>query len=304
MHFPRLFAALVCALLFSGCQFNPFKAEPLPPPPAEPKIGLALGGGAARGFAHVGVIKALEAQGIRPDFIAGTSAGSVVGAIYAAGFSPFDVQRLAMDLDESQITDWGLPARGVLKGEALETFINRVLRNRTLEKLEIPLGVVAADLASGAMVVFRSGNAGQAVRASSAVPDVFRPVEISGREYVDGGLVSPVPVRPVRKMGANFVIAVDISAKPTYNKTESSTQVLLQTFAIMGQSIASRDLPEAQVVIRPNLKDVAATDFKGRNRAILEGEIAVAQVLTSLKEKLRAAGWRGGDRVAGAKQPG
>lgn len=288
----RLFALFAAVWLLAACQFNPFREEPPVAPPA-PRIGLALGGGAARGFAHVGVIKALEAQGIRPDFIAGTSAGSLVGAIYAAGNSPFEVQRLAMELDESQITDWGLPSRGVLKGEALEAFVNRVVRNRTVEKMRVPLGIVATDLASGAQTVFRSGNTGQAVRASSAVPDVFKPVAIGDREYVDGGLVSPVPVRPVRDMGANFVIAVDIANKPAYNKTESTAQVLVQTFAIMGQSIAQRDLALAQVVIRPSLKEVSATDFKGRNRAILEGEIAVAQVLPELKEKLRAAGWLG-----------
>jgi len=291
---------LACLLPLAGCQLNPFQPEPPVPPPA-PRIGLALGGGAARGFAHVGVIKALEAQGIRPNFIAGTSAGSVVGAIYAAGATPFEVQRVAMEMDESQVADWGLPSRGILKGEALEGFINRAVRNKPLDKLEIPFGAVATDLQTGATTVFRSGNTGQAVRASSAVPDVFKPVEIRGREYVDGGLVSPVPVRAVKEMGATFVIAVDIGARPSHNKTGSSAEVLLQTFAIMGQSIATRDLAEAQVVIRPNLAEVAATDFKGKNKAILEGEIAVAQVLPELKEKLQAAGWRGAEKSSARK---
>lgn len=289
----RTAALLASLLLLAGCQLNPFQAEAPAPPPAPARIGLALGGGAARGFAHVGVIKALEAQGIRPNFIAGTSAGSVVGAIYAAGANPFEVQRLAMEMDESQVADWGLPSRGVLKGEALEGFINRVVGNKPLDKLPIPFGAVATDLQTGAAIVFRSGNTGQAVRASCAVPDVFKPVEIRGREYVDGGLASPVPVHAVKEMGATFVIAVDIGAKPSHNKTDSSAEVLLQTFAIMGQSISSRDLADAQVVIRPNLAGISATDFKGKNRAILEGEIAVAQVLPELKEKLRAAGWSG-----------
>jgi len=162
--------------------------EPAPevkvPPP---RIALVLGGGAAKGFAHIGVIKALEAQGFHPDIIVGTSAGSVVGVLYAGGFDGFELQRLSLDLTESMFSDWSLPDRGFLKGEALQDFVNKSLKNRTLDKLNRTVAVIATDLQSGDAVAFQRGDSGMAVRASSTVPGVFQPVRIAGREYVDGG---------------------------------------------------------------------------------------------------------------------
>ena len=278
-----LFAALFLFAL-SACN------SALPPStgvaPPQLKIALALGGGAARGFAHIGVIKALEAQGIIPDIIVGTSAGSVVGALYAAGYNGFELQQLSMQMDESQVSDWSMPNRGMIKGEALQVFINNAVKNRTLEKMNKAFAVVATDLNSGEMIVFRSGNTGMAVRASSSVPGIFQPVSINGHEYVDGGLVSPVPVRVARSLGADFVIAVDISDKPINNKTESSIEVMLQTFNIMGQSISRGELPEADIVIRPVTPGISSTDFKDRHMAVLQGEKAVAAILPDLKEKL------------------
>lgn len=255
-----------------------------PPPPL--KVALVLGGGAARGFAHVGVIKALEAQGIVPDIVVGTSAGSVVGALYAAGYNGFELQELSMKMDEGQVSDWSLPNRGMIKGVALQDFINKAVKQLTLEKMKKVLAVVATDLRSGEMIVFRSGNTGMAVRASSAVPGVFQPVSIGGQEYVDGGLVSPIPIRVARSMGADFVIAVDISDKPKNNKTDTSVEVMLQTFNIMGQSISRYELADADIVIRPDTPGISATDFKDRHHAVLQGEKAVAAILSELKEKL------------------
>jgi NTE family protein len=255
-------------------------------PPAPLKIALVLGGGAARGFAHIGVIKALEAQGISPDIIVGTSAGSVVGSLYAAGYNGFELQQLSMKMEESEVSDWSMPNRGMIKGEALQDFINTAVKMITLEKMKKTLAVVATDLHSGEMIVFRSGNTGMAVRASSSVPGIFQPVSINGHEYVDGGLVSPVPVRVARSLGADFVIAVDISDKPQNNKTESSIDVMLQTFNIMGQSISRNELPEADIVIRPVTPGISSTDFKDRHLAVLQGEKAVAAILPELKEKL------------------
>ena len=245
-----------------------------------------LGGGAARGFAHVGVIKALEAQGIVPGIVVGTSAGAVVGALYAAGYSGFELQRLVLQLEESQFSDWSLPDRGVLKGEALQNFVNNAVGQRPLEKLGKLVAIVATDLNSGEPIVFRTGNTGMAVRASSSVPGLFQPVAINGREYVDGGLVSPVPVRIARGLGADFVVAVDISSRPQFGRTSSTIDVLLQTFSIMGQTISQRELPEADIVIRPNTPELRATDFQDRHLAVLEGEKAVAAVMPELKARL------------------
>jgi len=276
---------LAVTLLVSACAVQPPAVAP-PQVRPQPRIALALGGGAARGFAHVGVIKALEAQGIIPEIIVGTSAGAVVGALYAGGASGFELQRQVLQMEEAQFSDWSLPDRGVLKGEALQDFVNRAVGGRPMEKLGKLLAVVATDLQSGEAVVFRTGNTGMAVRASSSVPGIFQPVAINGRDYVDGGLVSPVPVRVARSLGATFVIAVDVSARPVDGKIQSTIDVLLQAFSIMGQEIARRELPEADVVIRPYTPELRGTNFQDRHLAVLEGEKAVAAILPELKAKL------------------
>ncbi|MBL8396313.1 MAG: patatin-like phospholipase family protein [Candidatus Accumulibacter sp.] len=288
MPYPLLLAALA-ALALAGC------AATSPPPPAASavkpvKLGLALGGGAARGFAHVGVIKALESQGIFPDIIVGSSAGAVVGALYAAGHNGFELQKLAHRLDESRISDWSLPARGVLKGESLQQFVNDAVGQRPLENLRKPFGAVATDLHSGESIVFRTGNTGMAVRASATVPGVFQPVKISGHEYVDGGLSSLIPVRAARQMGSDVVIAVDISARPGNQPVRSTFDILMQTFTIMGQSLARYELKEAEVVIRPQVGNVGSTDFQARHDSILEGEKAAQAALPQIREALRKAG--------------
>ena len=290
----RRLTTLLIAVLLSACAAPPPAPTPPVPPPApvqKPplKIALVLGGGAARGFAHIGVIKALEAQGIVPSMVVGTSAGSVVGALYASGMSGFDLQKQALQMEEEMVADWTLPNRGVLKGEALQDFINQKVKNLTIQKMPRPLGVVATDLQSGEMMLFRQGNTGMAVRASSAVPGVFQPVEISGREYVDGGLTSPVPAQSARSMGADFVIAVDISNVDRPDKLSGTVDVLLQTFAIMGRAISRHELEDADVVIRPKTSAVSSTDFEGRHLAILEGEKAAAAIMPELKARLARA---------------
>ena len=281
----RAAIALFAALFLAACAGQQERA---PAPRPAPKIALVLGGGAARGFAHIGVIKVLEAQGIVPSIVVGTSAGAVVGALYAAGDDGFALQKLALGMDEGQFSDWSWPDRGVLRGEALQDFVNRAVGGRPLEKLNKLMAVVATDLQSGEPVVFRTGNTGMAVRASSSVPGLFQPVAINGREYVDGGLVSPVPVGVARRLGADFVIAVDISARPRYGKTQSTPDVLLQTFTIMSRVIARNELADADVVIRPNMSGLSATDFQDRNLAVLEGEKAAAAALPEIKAKLAA----------------
>ncbi len=290
----RRLTTLLIAVLLSACAAPPpAPTPPVPTPVVVPKpplkIALVLGGGAARGFAHIGVIKALEAQGIVPDIVVGTSAGSVVGALYASGMSGFELQNVALKMEEDMVADWTLPNRGVLKGEALQDFINQKVKNLTIQKLPKPLGVVATDLQSGELALFRRGDTGIAVRASSAVPGVFQPVEISGRDYVDGGLTSPVPAQSARAMGADFVIAVDISNVSRRDKLTGTLDVLLQTFAIMGHAISRHELEDADVVIRPKTSAVSSTDFEGRHLAILEGEKAAAAIMPELKTRLARA---------------
>jgi NTE family protein len=286
------------ALLLAGCTTAPVA----PVKPAAPdvvalpaarkplKIGLALGGGAARGFAHVGVIAVLEEAGLRPQMVVGTSAGSLVAAIYATGKTGAQLQQTALGMEEVAITDWMLPiiGKGVFRGDALGRYVNQLVGGRLIENMAIPLGIVATDLGSGQAVLFRSGDTGTAVRASSAVPAVFVPVRISGREYVDGGLVSPVPVRFARQMGADIVIAVDISNPPEGNLTGDTLQILLQTFAIMGKSINQYELKEADVVVRPSQAGLRSADFSARKLAIDAGREAMLAALPALKARLAA----------------
>jgi NTE family protein len=260
----------------------------LKPVPKPPRIGLALGGGAARGFAHIGVIQVLEENGIKPDLVVGTSAGSLVAALYASGKNGLALAAMADSMDESAITDWAFPGRGLIRGEALARFVRDSTGGKTIEQMRLPLGIVATDLDNGAPVLFQRGDAGIAVRASSAVPAVFQPVRIGTREYVDGGLVSPVPVRFARQMGAELVIAVDISAVPDGAATGDPMRMLLQTFAIMSRSINAFELREADVVLRPKLNDVSSADFAARKRSIQAGrEIALA-MLSELKLRIAA----------------
>jgi NTE family protein len=288
-------------VLLSGCSLLPTQPEAPPvvvpsvvlPPVVEPvrrppRLGLVLGGGAARGFAHVGVIQVLEQSGIRPDLVVGTSAGSLVAALYASGMDGAALERSALSMDEATLTDWMLPlvSRGMLRGEALARYVRQAVGGRQLQDMSPPLGVLATDLASGQGVLFRRGDAAQAVRASSAVPGVFAPVAILGREYVDGGLIAPVPVGQARAMGAEVVLAVDISADPQGNDASGMLGLLLQTTAIMGQSINRFELASAEVVLRPALSGVGSADFAARKRSIEAGRAAMQAALPRLRAEM------------------
>jgi len=297
----RSLLALATAAGLAGCQTAPVAplpapsappsnppASPPPKPPRPPRIGLALGGGAARGFAHIGVIQVLEEAGIPVSLVAGTSAGSLVAALYAAGRNGATLARLALAMDESAITDWAFPGRGLIRGEALARYVRDQTGGKLIEQLPLPLGIVATDLDNGQPMLFQRGDVGAAVRASSAVPAIFQPVKIGTREYVDGGLVSPVPVRFARQMGAELVIAVDISSPPDGNPTSDPFKLLLQTFAIMGRSINTFELKDADVVVRPRLTGVSSADFTARQRAIDAGREAALAALPALRQRLAA----------------
>ncbi len=294
----KLWLLAAALLALSACTTAPVKPTDQPaansPEPVAikrpPKIALALGGGAARGFAHVGVIAALEEAGIKVDMVLGTSAGSLVGAIYASGKTAAQLQEIALKMEEAEITDWTLPFfnRGILRGEALSNYINRQVNNKLIESLPIALGIVATDLKSGQGVLFTSGDTGRAVRASSAVPSIFTPVKIGDREFVDGGLVAPVPVRYAKQMGAELIIAVDISSAPEGNLADGTVAVLLQTFAIMGKSINEYALQGADIVVRPELVGVKSGDFTAKRRAIDAGKLAMQRAMAQLKAAIEA----------------
>ena len=257
----------------------------------KPNIALVLGSGAARGFAHIGVIKMLESQGIRPNIVVGTSAGSVIAALYASGYSGLDLNRIGLNLDEAAIADWAYPFAGrfggLIKGDALQSMVNREVQNKAIEQMSIPLGIVATELHTGKGVLFQRGDTGLAVRASCSVPGVFQPAMIQGKEYVDGGLVAPVPVRYAQEMGANFIIAVNISSDTNTFNSSGTLGLLQQTINIMQQSINQYEIVKADVLITPQLKQMGSADFRSRNAAILAGEQAVQEKIAEIREKIR-----------------
>ncbi len=282
--------------LLVGCSSVPTENRPPDPvdkvavvTPKAPKVALVLGGGAARGFAHIGVIQALEESGIPIDMVVGTSAGSVVAALHASGKSGTELQRIALSMEEASFSDWRLPlfTPGVIKGEALARFIRAQVDAKQIQDLPIRLGIVATDLQSGQGILFQRGDVAMAVRASSAIPAVFQPVSISGHEYVDGGLVAPVPVSYARQMGAEVIIAVDISAAPQANASQDSFQILMKTFAIMGSNINRFELRDADVVVKPSLQGLSSTSFSSRKEAITAGYQSMLSMLGKLRDVIQ-----------------
>ena len=255
----------------------PTKVEPPPPKPA--KIALVLGAGASKGFAHIGVIKILESNKVPIHMIVGTSVGSVVGSLYAYGYDAFQLQKLSFSIEKGDIVDLTIPDNGFIKGEKLEEFVNKTVKNTPIEKLKIPFYAVATDIQGGQEMVFGRGNTGMAVRASCSIPGVFRPVKIGERMYVDGGVVSPVAVDVAKRFGADVVIAVDISAVADRTLPENTVDTILQSFNIMYSKLASIQIAKADVVIKPKVGHIGAADFSKRHEAILEGEKAALEVL-------------------------
>ncbi len=253
------------------------------PPPKLAKIALVLGAGSSKGFAHIGVLKILEENKIPIHMIVGTSAGSVVGSLYAYGMDAFSLQKLSFSVQKDDIVDLlYLPSNGFIKGEKLEEFINKTVNYTPMEKLKIPFYAVATDLERGQEMIFGKGNTGTAVRASCSIPGIFRPVRISDRIYVDGGVVSPVAVDAAKKLGADVVIAVDISSAVDRTQPEGTIDTLLQSINIMYSKLGSIQVCKADVVIKPNVSYIGSADFSKRHEAILEGEKAAVEALPQI----------------------
>ena len=275
------------ALSLVGCD----KATKTPPQTTvlkarEPVVAVALGGGGAKGFAHIGVLKVLESHGIKPKIVTGTSAGSFVGSIYASGKTPYQLQQIALTLKESDIRDLTLNSQGVVQGQKLQNYVNKHIANKTIEQFPIRFAAVATRLDNGTKAEFIKGNAGQAVRASCSIPNVFVPAIIGGKQYVDGGLVSPIPVKTAKAMGADIVIAVDISARPVGNKPLNMWGLLDQTINIMGQQSINEELNQANVIIQPKVGHLGTLDLKASNESILEGEKATQLKISSIEKAI------------------
>lgn len=255
------------------------------------KVGLALGGGSARGFAHIGVLKVFEEANVPVDVVAGTSMGAVVGAFYCSGMGLRMLERLSAHVRRNQWLDWTFPRRGLVAGEKLEQLVHFLTRGRTFAELEKPLAVVATDLGTGERVVIRDGPVARAVRASAAIPGVFCPVEFRGRTLVDGCVVERVPVTTARDMGADFVIAVDVGIYLDGNKPNHILGVVTQCLDIIQRDLCRTYVGQADIVIYPQLRDVDPGHFHRADEAIRAGEEAARAMLPQLRERLRKEGF-------------
>jgi NTE family protein len=281
-------SAIVLLALFlftAGC---PAPNIPIPTQKPRPKIALVLSGGASRGFAHVGVIKVLEAQHIPIDIIIGTSAGSLTGALYAYYADAAALEKAARTMTEDDVFDFSLPnvLVGVVKGESIVRFINSRIPVRNIEDLKIPFAAVATDLVTGEKVVFKTGSISTAVRASTSIPGIFKPLVIGRKILVDGGVVDNVPVDVARNLGADIVIAVDVSSPSRNDNITNVIDVIMQTFNIMGNEISKYQVKDADVVIRPNVSGVGLIDFNKKTYLILEGEKAARAALPKIREAI------------------
>lgn len=243
-----------------------------PRPPGTKKFALVLGSGAARGFAHIGVIKAFEEAGVRPDLIVGTSAGALVGAFAAAGISPAQMEETALRVRDIEIVDFETGSkRGMVVGDSLQRFVNLAVRSRSIESLQTPFAAIATQLRTGEMAMLQRGDLGLAVRASCSVPGVFIPAKIGEVEYVDGALVSPVPVRAARQLGAELVVAVDVGSATMNANPLGTYEQVMHAFEIMGRSLAGLESEQADVMIRPDTRSIPSTDFSSRGALISIG---------------------------------
>lgn len=227
-----------------------------------PKIGLALGSGAARGLAHIGVLKAFEELKIEVDMISGSSAGALIGGLYCTGISPNMIKNLAIQIDKRMWTDFTVPRKGIIKGDRIQEILKLITADRSIEDLDRELVIVATDLKTGEEVIFTEGPLHTAIRASISVPGVFEPVEYKDRVLVDGGVVDRVPISVLKNMGADIVIAVDVGFSKYQSKVIHMFEIVLQSIDIMAKQIMEPDLKLADLIIRLPLNHIESSNFE------------------------------------------
>ena len=265
------------------------KTEPPAPSRKVPAIGLALGGGFARGIAHVGVLKVLEEEGIPIRIVTGTSVGALIGASYCSGLSAAELEEVARSVRFTTFARWTLSRYGFASNDRMVAFLARTLRVRTFEELRIPLGVTATDFNTGEGVIFHSGPIVDPVRASCAYPGMFLPVNIRGRWLVDGMLSHPVPTRPLREMGAERVLAVHLKGQWSRNGAPRHLfDVIGQSFAIAQDKMSTVWRTAADLVIEPDVAGFAYDDFKRSAELVQAGEVAMRQALPEVRKWLES----------------
>lgn len=254
-----------------------------------PVVGLALGSGAAKGYAHIGVLQVFEREKIPVDLIVGSSIGSLIGALYASGINPVLLERLAYQIRRRHWVDLSVPKKGLIAGNKIETILKLLTKNMDFEQLRIPLGVMATDLCSKKSILIKEGNVASAVKASIAIPGIFCPVEVGGKTLVDGGVLERVPGSQARMMGAELVIGVELGFS-NYSSPKNIYDILIQTFDVMGREIQTLKQYDCDVLITPELSDVDGLAFNQVEKCICEGrkaaEKALSQILKYLRKKV------------------
>lgn len=256
-----------------------------------PKIGLALGSGGARGFAHLGVIKALKDAGIPIHLIAGSSMGALVASFYGAGIEMDRLYKLSTAFKRKYFLDFTVPKMGFISGKKVKEFIKVFTHGKNIEELSIPIGIVATDLLTGEKVVFRTGPVADAVRASISIPGIFVPEKYNGRILVDGGVSDRVPVSVAKEMGADIVIAVDVSRVKRNEEITSIYDVIMQSIDIMQAEIINNREIAANVMIRPPVEIYSSRAFTNIDEIINHGEEETKKQLKQIKTVIEQ--WKG-----------
>ena len=316
-HLSFLLRFSILAMLgvfISACQSLPPVIETVTPIENQPKVALVLGGGGAKGFAHIGVIKALEENGITPTLVVGTSVGSLVGSLYASGYNAKQLEQLALTTSDSELTDFTLSNQGFIEGIKLKNFINKKVGGRAIEDFPISFAAVAAEKHTLKKAIFSSGDAGLAVQASCSVPNIFiapRIPEKVGKKYIDGGVVSLVPVDSARDLGADIIIAVDVTTTnvntsasnkiPTINSLSSFWGFLENNFvanataSVTDSSQANtkrstamrRERERADIVIIPDIGHISSLDTSQRRALMTAGMQATTPQIAAIKQLIK-----------------
>src|SRR5256885_1526323 len=259
-----------------------------------PSIGLALGGGFARGIVHVGVLKVLEEEGIPVSFVAGTSVGALIGAAYCSGVTPDELEGIAARVRFRDLARWTLSRYGFATNQRMISFLNNILKVKTFEELRMPLAITATDFASGEGVVFRTGPLADPVRASCAYPGVFLPVMVNGRLLVDGMLAHSLPTRPVREMGADRVIAVSLRSRwADGDGPKHIFDVIGQCFSIAQDMSCTHSKQCADLVIEPDVTGYRYDDFERSSELVALGESVTRAAIPEIRKWLDSAAMAG-----------
>jgi len=292
-----ILAATAALSLLGGCstlnRYDDLQVLPFEQPPhvakstnAPPRLGIAFGGGGVRGFVHLGVLRALDEAGIHADVVTGASAGAIAASLYASGMTYSDIETVVGEVSEYDLADMVIDRQGMLKGQALADWIDEVIGHRRIRELPIALGIAVTDLTNGRPLLVVDGDVGQAVQTSASVPGVFVPVQSNGVTLVDGGILSLVPVRFAREMGAEVVVAVDIYCGGHVKLKGTAVDTVMKTFRLQSCLLNREEAAEADFLIRPSFEPASPTSFEQREEAAAAGYREMKALLPALRKRL------------------